>query len=120
MATHSSILAWRIPGTEEPSGLPPMGSHRVGHNWSDLVAAAAYIIYIYSKRAEVDENETIWFFCSGDNKENSIVEDAVLLNVSLIKLLKTINIAKNGAKSKPDTFQISRFDKKNKDKILKL
>ena len=32
MATHSSILAWRIPGTEEPGGLPPMGSHRVGHN----------------------------------------------------------------------------------------
>ena len=32
MATHSSILAWRIPGTEEPSGLLSMGSHRVGHN----------------------------------------------------------------------------------------
>ena len=32
MATHSSTLAWRIPGTGEPSGLPPMGSHRVGHN----------------------------------------------------------------------------------------
>ena len=32
MATHSNILAWRIPGTEEPSGLPPMGSHRVGHD----------------------------------------------------------------------------------------
>ena len=32
MATHSSVLAWRIPGTGEPGGLPPMGSHRVGHN----------------------------------------------------------------------------------------
>ena len=41
MATHSSILAWRIPGTGEPGGLPSMGSHRVGHNWSDLAAAAA-------------------------------------------------------------------------------
>ena len=41
MATHSSVLAWRIPGTEEPSGLPSMGSHRVGHDWSDLAAAAA-------------------------------------------------------------------------------
>ena len=41
MATHSSILAWRIPGTEEPGGLPSMGSHRVGHDWSDLAAAAA-------------------------------------------------------------------------------
>ena len=32
MATHSSVLAWRIPGTGEPRGLPSMGSHRVGHN----------------------------------------------------------------------------------------
>ena len=37
MATHSSVLAWRIPGTGEPGGLPSMGSHRVGH---DSVAAA--------------------------------------------------------------------------------
>ena len=36
MATHSSFLAWRIPGTGEPGGLPSMGSHRVGHDWSDL------------------------------------------------------------------------------------
>jgi len=40
MATHSSVFAWRIPGTGEPSGLPSMGSHRVGHDWSDLAAAA--------------------------------------------------------------------------------
>ena len=40
MATHSSVLAWRIPGTGEPGGLPSMGSHRVGHNWSNLAAAA--------------------------------------------------------------------------------
>ena len=39
MATHSSVLAWWIPGTGEPVGLPSMGSHRVGHNWSDLAAA---------------------------------------------------------------------------------
>ena len=41
MATHSSVPAWRIPGVAEPGGLPSMGSHRVGHNWSDLAAAAA-------------------------------------------------------------------------------
>ena len=41
MATPSSILAWRIPGTEEPGGLPSMGSHRVGQDWSNLAAAAA-------------------------------------------------------------------------------
>ena len=42
MATHSSVLASRIPGTGEPGGLPSMGSHRVGHDWSDLAAAAIY------------------------------------------------------------------------------
>ena len=41
MATHSSVLAWRIPGTGEPGGLPSMGSHRVEHDWSNLAAAAA-------------------------------------------------------------------------------
>ena len=41
MATHSSVLAWRIPGTGEPGGLPSMGSHRVGHDGCDLEAAAA-------------------------------------------------------------------------------
>ena len=41
MATHSSILAWRTPGTEEPVGLPSVGSHRVGHDLCDLAAAAA-------------------------------------------------------------------------------
>ena len=43
MAAHSSVLAWRIPGTGEPGGLPSMGSHRVGHDWSDLAAAAAEV-----------------------------------------------------------------------------
>ena len=38
MATHSSVLAWRILGMEEPGGLPSMGSHRVGNDWSDLAA----------------------------------------------------------------------------------
>ena len=41
MATHSSVLAWRVPGMGEPGGLPSMGLHRVGHDWSDLAAAAA-------------------------------------------------------------------------------
>ena len=41
MATRSSVLAWRIPGMGEPGGLPSMGSHRVGHDSSDLAATAA-------------------------------------------------------------------------------
>ena len=51
MATHSSVLAWRIPGTSEPGGLLSMGSHRVGHDLSVLAAAAAAaVIYIDAKR----------------------------------------------------------------------
>ena len=41
MALHSSTLAWKIPWMEEPGGLPSMGSHRVGHDWSDLAADTA-------------------------------------------------------------------------------
>ena len=41
MAPHSSVLAWRTPGTVELGGLPSMGSHRVGHDLRDLAAAAA-------------------------------------------------------------------------------
>ena len=44
MATHASVLAWRIPGTGEPGGLLSMGSHRLRHNWSDLAAAATVFI----------------------------------------------------------------------------
>ena len=47
MATHSSVLAWRIPGTGEPGGLPSLGSHRIGHDWGDLAAAVAvYLINV--------------------------------------------------------------------------
>ena len=49
MATHSSVLVWKIPGTGEPGGLPSMGSHRVRHDGSDLAAAAVvYICQCYS------------------------------------------------------------------------
>ena len=59
MATHSSILAWRIPGTGEPGGLPFMGWHRVGCDWSDLAAAAAAAavaagVYVLLKSLRLD------------------------------------------------------------------
>ena len=47
MATHSSVLAWRIPGTAGPGGLPSMGSHRVGHNWSNLAAVSNHIEFVF-------------------------------------------------------------------------
>ena len=64
MATHSSVLAWRIPGTGEPGGLPSMGSHRVRHDWSDLAAAAAAMRVVKtdsslykSKKYQEEKNE---------------------------------------------------------------
>ena len=48
MATHSSVLAWRIPGMGEPGGLPSLGLHRVGHNWSDSAEAAVPMAIKYS------------------------------------------------------------------------
>ena len=70
MATHSSVLAWRIPGTAEPGGLPSMGLHRVGHDWSDLAAAAAaytpgenrqLVSYLFIRNRGY---HTIWIFCN--------------------------------------------------------
>ena len=56
MATHSSVLAWRIPGTGEPGGLRSMGSHRVRHDWSDLaVAVAALLKPQVMERATLDQ-----------------------------------------------------------------
>ena len=74
MTTHSSVLAWRIPGTGEPGGLPSMGSHRVGHDWSDLATAAAGFdgmlfkkcISVFNKRERGLKgkvfSETFWFY----------------------------------------------------------
>ena len=59
MATHFSILAWRIPGTGEPGGLPSLGSHRVGHDWSDL-AAACYIYAIIQSAIRVRDKESLF------------------------------------------------------------
>ena len=73
MATHSSVLAWRIPGTGEPGGVPSMGSHRVGHNRSDLAAAAAgsltYKIYSINDSCDAltrsAQLHSILFGCAG-------------------------------------------------------
>ena len=54
MATHSGVLAWRIPGTGEPGGLPTVGSHRVGHDWSDLAAAA---VWPFCNKRQVERNK---------------------------------------------------------------
>ena len=68
MATHSSVLAWRIPGTGEPGGLPSLWLHRVGHDWSDLAAAAAIDIFKIKSTVCFFFNcltfwTNQWFFC---------------------------------------------------------
>ena len=62
MATHSSVLAWRIPGTVEPGGLPSMGSHRVGHDWSDLAATAGTLGLTCLILATWHDASTIWWY----------------------------------------------------------
>ena len=58
MTTHSSVLAWRIPETGESGGLPSMGLHRVGHDWSDLAAGAAFIFLL----ADAEKFNVVFFF----------------------------------------------------------
>ena len=77
MATHSSVLAWRIPGTGKPGGLPSMGSHRVRHDWSDLAIAirnlrlnAIKIISFYVSGATI---ASMNFNCSRDLNLFSII-----------------------------------------------
>ena len=66
MATHSSVLAWRIPGTGEPGGLPSTGSHRIGHDWRYLAAAAAAACICQSqtpKSSPLSRLRTITLYC---------------------------------------------------------
>ena len=60
MATHSSVLAWRIPGTGEPGGLPSMGSHRVGYDWSDLAGAAVPLSCTMCWKENLSCIESLW------------------------------------------------------------
>ena len=57
MAPHSSTLAWKVPWTEEPGGLQYMGSLRVGHDWSDLAAAAATVVLEKTLESPLDCKE---------------------------------------------------------------
>ena len=93
MAAHSSVLAWRTPGTGEPGGLPSMGSHRVRHDWSDLAAAAA-AGHIVTFRSITDPK-------SGDSVTQQ--GPAILLTQKPIpwhELLKKRGLSQDGGKRK--------------------
>ena len=61
VATHSTVLAWRIPGTGEPGGLPFVGSHRVGHDRSDSSSSSSRH-YFFFKNIYMKKNENILYF----------------------------------------------------------
>ena len=60
MATHSGVLAWRIPGTGEPGGLPSTGTHRVRHNWSDLASITHLMDMSLSELRELVMDREAW------------------------------------------------------------
>ena len=82
MATHSRVLAWRISGMGEPGGLPSLGSHRVGHDWSDLAAAAYLFHWLYYWQNLSTSNKLHYLFLS--LKEDSHMCSHILLFCPLI------------------------------------
>ena len=84
MATHSSVLAWRIPGMAEPGGLPSMGSHRVEYNWSDLAAAREII---HGNASTVSDTNSKLYTCIIISLINHKIL-LFLLSLSLWKLKK--------------------------------
>ena len=80
MATHSSVLAWRIAVTGMPGGLPSMGLHRVGHEWSDLSAAAIYPAWGH--------------ILPGNILTNSVISEMFIVGVDLVRSLQPWEIFK--------------------------
>ena len=83
MATHSSVLAWRTPGTGKPGGLPSMGSHRVRHDWSNLAAAAAACSQSYGFSCSL---VLMWEL---DRKEDWVLKNWCFWTVVLEKTLES-------------------------------
>ena len=93
MATHSSVVARRIPGTAEPGGLPSMGSHRVGHDWNDLAAAAAAAAdsVDMSKLWETVKHRRAWHAAvHGVAMNRTQISNWTTITLLLIHLLETI------------------------------
>ena len=86
MATHSGVLAWRIPGTGEPGGLPSMGLHRVGHNWSDLVVVVVvenlHSLFILPLKSFSKQ----FPLCSHGHLKYLNILNADLISISLVQL----------------------------------
>ena len=96
IAAHSSVLAWRIPGTGEPGGLPSLGWHRVKHDWSDAAAAAA------AAARYTGQNTVSWIYCIGKciHKNSSHFYRNNSLNLRCFLLMRY----KNWVESKQNEF----------------
>ena len=106
MATHSSVLAWRIPGTGEPGGLPSMGSHRVGHDWSDLAAAAAefpqyqnqvftrklQITISYEYRSKISQQNTSKLNLATNKKDYTRQSSRIYSRKGKLNMSKSMNV----------------------------
>ena len=91
MATHSSVLAWRIPGTGEPGGLPSMGSHRVRHDWSDLATAAPVLSMLLHTFFTLSPDTLFsWFFPNAlaISSQSPVLIPLLLLNILIAHGLK--------------------------------
>ena len=112
MATHSSVLAWRIPGMAEPGGLLSMGSHRVGHDWSDLAAAAAAAaagVLSYIVLGQMTAKATtrlIWAPCQfpGKKKKNTALPISQILDLPL-RILFTVGFS-GGSEGKASAYNV--------------
>ena len=105
MATHSSVLAWRIPGTGEPGGLPSTGSHRVGHDWSDLAAAAAVQCELFEGRGNV-----IWVYSFTISTVPTSVQctELLLLLLSRFSYVRLCATSETAAHQAPPSLGFSR------------
>ena len=85
MATHSSVLAWRLPGIGEPGGLPSMGLHRVGHNWSNLAVGVAAARYADDTSLMAESEEELKSLLMKVNEESEKV--GLKLNIQKMKIM---------------------------------
>ena len=107
MATHSSVLAWRILGTVEPGGLLSVGSHRVGHDWSDLAEAAAVETvsdFIWGGSKITADGD-----CSHETKRCLLLGRKVMTNLESIFKSRDITLPTKICLSKAMVFQVIMY-----------
>ena len=111
MATHSSVLAWRIPGTGEPGGLPSMGSHRVGHDWSGLAAAGKEkdnLSTLWSPLLHISRSDVFMHMAALGNCQDVCPSSASVNRNPIVSILPLMMTSK-GEKKGGDSFKANRI-----------